>query len=300
MSFDQHPTAEVDPGCRIGNGTTIGSHSIVRTEVSIGENCRVDDRVILTGPVEIGNRVVIDADSYIAGNCRIEDRAEIGPRVCLHARPGQRIQIREEAVIGAQVTISAAVTIGNRAVVEAGAVVTKDVPATAIVAGNPAKITGYVLTSSPAGIQPRENSCKTKPTAVEGVTLHQLPMIEDLRGNLSFGEGKRHIPFEVKRYFLTFDVVNEEVRGEHAHRTLQQFLICVHGRIHLLADDGQSREEFVLDQPDVGLYLPPMIWGVQYRFTPGAVLLVLCSDYYDPADYIRDYSEFIALTRPSS
>ena len=297
MSFDQHLTAEVDPGCRIGNGTTIGSHSIVKAEVCIGENTRIGDRTILTGPVEIRNRVVVDTESYIAGDCRIEDGAQIGPRVCLNARPGQRIQVREEAIIGAQVTISATVTIGNRAVVEAGAVVTKDVPATAIVAGNPAKITGYVLTSSPAAIQPRENSLETKTTAVKGVKVHQLPKIEDLRGNLSFGEAQRQVPFEVKRYFLTFDVVNEEVRGEHAHRTLEQFLICVHGRLHLLADDGQNREEFVLDQPDVGLYLPRMTWGVQYRFSPGAVLLALCSDYYDPTDYIRDYAEFIDLTR---
>jgi UDP-2-acetamido-3-amino-2,3-dideoxy-glucuronate N-acetyltransferase len=71
----------------------------------------------------------------------------------------------------------------------------------------------------------------------------------------------------------------------------------VHGRVHILADNGQVREEFILDRPNVGLHLPPMIWGVQYRFSPGAVLLVLCSDLYDPGDYIRDYSSFLAERR---
>jgi dTDP-4-dehydrorhamnose 3,5-epimerase-like enzyme len=104
----------------------------------------------------------------------------------------------------------------------------------------------------------------------------------------------------VKRYFLTFDVASEEVRGEHAHRRLHQFAICVSGRLHIFADDGRNREEFILDRPTLALHLPPMVWGVQYRFSPGAVLMVLCSDYYDPGDYIRDYSQFLELSTAQS
>ena len=130
-----------------------------------------------------------------------------------------------------------------------------------------------------------------------GVTLHRLPHVDDLRGNLSFGEIGNQIPFEVKRYFLVYSVASQEVRGEHAHRSLHQFLICVHGRCHVVADDGTLRQEFVLDTPTVGLHLPPMVWGIQYKYTEDAVMLVLASAKYDPASYIRDYAEFLELVK---
>ncbi len=127
--------------------------------------------------------------------------------------------------------------------------------------------------------------------------MYQLPRAKDLRGSLSFGEIHRQVPFEVKRYFLVFDVASEHIRGEHAHRTLQQFLVCVAGRCHVVTDDGTSRHEAVLDSPAKGVYIPPMVWATEYRFTRDAVLLVLASDYYDPRDYIRDYGDFLALRR---
>jgi dTDP-4-dehydrorhamnose 3,5-epimerase-like enzyme len=121
--------------------------------------------------------------------------------------------------------------------------------------------------------------------------------VQDLRGNLSFGEIGNPIPFEVKRYFLVYSVASKEIRGEHAHRSLQQFLICVHGRCHVVADDGTNRQEFVLDSPTIGLHLPPMVWGIQYKYSEDAVMLVLASDKYDPGSYIRDYSEFRELVK---
>ncbi len=124
-------------------------------------------------------------------------------------------------------------------------------------------------------------------------------MIEDLRGNLAVGEAQRHVPFEIRRFFVVFGVEDQKIRGEHAHRRLHQFLICVHGSCHFVADDGENREEYILDRPNLGLYVPPMVWGVQYKYSPDGVLLVLASDYYDPADYIRDYSEFLELVRAS-
>jgi hypothetical protein len=134
-------------------------------------------------------------------------------------------------------------------------------------------------------------------TGVTGVTLHQLPHIIDPRGDLSVGEVGLHVPFEVKRYFVVFGVSSGEIRGEHAHRTLHQFLVCVHGRCEVVADDGRNRQTFVLDRPSLAVYLPPMVWGVQHSYTPGSVLLVLASDHYDPADYIRDYKDFVALVK---
>jgi WxcM-like, C-terminal. len=133
------------------------------------------------------------------------------------------------------------------------------------------------------------------PTSVKGVTLHRLPLVDDVRGMLSFGEFARHVPIDVKRYFLVFGVSSEEIRGEHAHKTLHQFFLCVHGKCHVMADDGVNRQEFLLDSPNLAIHLPPMVWSMQYKYSSDAVLLVLASDYYDAADYIRDYSEFVAL-----
>jgi len=119
-----------------------------------------------------------------------------------------------------------------------------------------------------------------------------LPKVIDARGNLTAGEFGKSIPFDVKRYFMVYQVPLVEVRGEHAHRKCHQFLICARGKISVIADDGRRRQEFVLDRPDLGLHLPPMVWGIQYKYSPDAVLLVFASDYYDADDYIRDYDEF--------
>jgi UDP-2-acetamido-3-amino-2,3-dideoxy-glucuronate N-acetyltransferase len=135
-------------------------------------------------------------------------------------------------------------------------------------------------------------------SSVRGVNLHHMHHVEDQRGNLSVGELGRDVPFEVKRYFLVYDVPNAKVRGEHAHRQCHQFLIAVKGTIHVVADDGARHEEFVLDRPSLGLHLPPMTWGIQYGYSADAVLLVLASEHYDPADYIRDYGRFLALANP--
>ena len=134
------------------------------------------------------------------------------------------------------------------------------------------------------------------PTRVKGVTLHRLPQVHDARGALSVCELTRAVPFEVRRYFVVTAAADAS-RGIHAHRTLHQFLSCIQGRCHAIADDGETRQEFVLDSPSLGLYLPPMTWGTQYRFSPGAVLLVLASDVFHEADYICEYDEFLTLAK---
>ena len=125
--------------------------------------------------------------------------------------------------------------------------------------------------------------------------LIELRKVIDTRGNLTAGEFGKSIPFQVKRFFMIYQVPLVDVRGEHAHRKCHQFLICTRGRTSVIADDGKRREEFLLDRPDFGLHLPPMVWGVQYKYSPDAVLLVFASEYYEADDYIRDYGEFLAL-----
>jgi len=139
------------------------------------------------------------------------------------------------------------------------------------------------------------NDAGSVATSVRGVTLHRLPQFQDLRGHLTFGEAGKQIPFEIKRYFLVYDVPGRHVRGEHAHRTLHQLLLCVRGSCRVTADDGVASEEFLLDHPSIGLHIPPMIWSAQHQYSDDAMLLVLSSDYYDSADYIRDYAEFRKL-----
>jgi dTDP-4-dehydrorhamnose 3,5-epimerase-like enzyme len=133
--------------------------------------------------------------------------------------------------------------------------------------------------------------------AVRGVTLERRPVIKDPRGNLSARELGQGLPFLPKRYFLVHEVPSKEVRGEHAHRTLHQLLVCTHGAVAVVVDDGQRREEVLLDSPELALHLPPLVWGIQYKYTADAALLVFASDLYDPADYIRDYQQFLLERR---
>jgi hypothetical protein len=178
------------------------------------------------------------------------------------------------------------------------------VPPNAVVVGNPGRIQGYV--ESPRARAAVEPSLVEIPESegvvrsrVRDVTLHRLPLKRDLRGSLSVGEFLDDVPFVPKRYFLVFDVPSSEIRGEHAHRTCHLFLVCVHGAVSVVVDDGERREEFRLDHPTLGVRLPPMVWGTQYKHTPDAVLLVFASEHYDPGDYIRDYQEFLSeLGRP--
>lgn len=117
----------------------------------------------------------------------------------------------------------------------------------------------------------------------------------DIRSNLTVGEFDRNIPFSAKRYFMFFDVPSAETRGEHAHKDCHQFLICQRGSCAVVADDGINRQEFLLNSQDLGIHLPPMVWGIQYKYSADAVLLVFASHYYDSADYIRDYSQYRQL-----
>ena len=134
---------------------------------------------------------------------------------------------------------------------------------------------------------------------VRGAKLIELPEVLDLRGGLTFGELEQGLPFNPKRYFLVYGVPDPEVRGEHAHRQLEQLLVCVHGACSVIIDDGHYREEVGLSRPTIALHISAMVWGVQYRFTPDAVLLVLASEKYDPEDYIRKYDEFLRLVKGS-
>jgi hypothetical protein len=130
-------------------------------------------------------------------------------------------------------------------------------------------------------------------TNVDDCRFIDLPKVGDSRGNLTFIEGNQSIPFEIKRVFYLYDIPTGESRGGHAHKTLHLFFVCPAGSFDVEVDDGQARATFHLNRPSQGLYVPPMLWAVEHTFAPGTVCLVLASDHYDAADYIRDYDEYM-------
>jgi hypothetical protein len=127
--------------------------------------------------------------------------------------------------------------------------------------------------------------------------LIELPKILDSRGNLTFIEGNRHIPFEIKRVFFIYDIPTAANRGAHAHRTLQEFLVCMSGSFNVNLDDGYQKRIIHLNKPWQGLYLPNMIWVSESDFVHGSICMVLASTFYLEADYYRDYSEFLRDVR---
>jgi WxcM-like, C-terminal len=124
--------------------------------------------------------------------------------------------------------------------------------------------------------------------------LIDLPKISDPRGNLTFVEGKRHVPFEFKRVYYLYDVPGGAERGGHAHKDLHQLIIAMSGSFDMVLDDGQEKRRFHLNRSYYGLYVCPMIWREMDNFSSGAVCLVLASNYYEELDYFRDYEEFKA------
>jgi hypothetical protein len=117
----------------------------------------------------------------------------------------------------------------------------------------------------------------------------------DARGSLMAIDFKDFTFFHVQRVFYVFDVPAHNIRGDHAHKVCSQFLIALNGSMKVLLDDGRSRAEVILNNPNEGLLIPPMVWGVQFQFSEGAILAVLASDPYDNADYIRSYADFKSL-----
>jgi dTDP-4-dehydrorhamnose 3,5-epimerase-like enzyme len=124
-----------------------------------------------------------------------------------------------------------------------------------------------------------------------------LPKVNDPRGNLTFIEGWRHIPFEIKRVFYLYDVPGGETRAGHANKKLEQFIVAMSGSFDVILDDGRTRKTYGLNRSYYGLYIPGMLWREIENFSSGSVCLVLASDYYDAEDYYREYDEFLKAVR---
>ncbi|MGB3654417.1 MAG: FdtA/QdtA family cupin domain-containing protein [Rivularia sp. (in: cyanobacteria)] len=124
-----------------------------------------------------------------------------------------------------------------------------------------------------------------------------FPKITDPRGNLTFIEGGRHIPFDIQRVYYLYDVPGGAERGGHAHQQLQQIIIAMSGSFDVILDDGHQQKCFQLNRSYYGLYICPMIWREINNFSSGSVCMVLASTFYDEADYYRNHSEFLTVVK---
>ena len=303
--FFQHPNALVETQ-NIGKGTRVWAFVHVLPGAVIGADCNLCDHTFIENDVIVGDRVTVKSGVQLWDGITLEDDVFVGPNATFtndpfprsKKYPGQfpRTVVRKGASIGANATILPGRTIGQYAMVGAGTVVTKDVPPYAIVVGNPARIIGYVDSNQERATHlssADQAEARERAVGVQGVSVVELPLVVDLRGSLSFAETGQFLPFLPQRYFLVFDVPSREVRGEHAHRTCHQFLVCVKGSCSVMVDDGQHRAEVLLDRPNLGVHVPPMVWATEYKYSADAVLLVLASDVYKAEDYIRDYDLFL-------
>jgi acetyltransferase-like isoleucine patch superfamily enzyme len=293
---------------RVGPRTRIWAFAHVLAGAKIGADCNICDGVFIENDVVLGDRVTIKSGVQLWDGVRLGDDVFVGPNATFANDKFPRSRAHQDRIpetvveaaasLGANCTILPGLRIGRHAMIGGGSVVTSDVPPFAIVTGNPARITAYVDIDGRA--MPRPATIEPPPpgetaSVIPGVTLHPLRSAEDVRGTLSVAEIGPDIPFEVQRFFAVYDVPSKSVRGERAHRTCQQFLVCVRGSVSLVVDDGRQRAEVTLDRATMGVHVRNMIWSVLYKHTEDAVVLNFASQHYDPADYIRDYDEFRRL-----
>ena len=311
MNFYVHPLGLCESK-NIGDKTRVWAFSHVLPSAHIGKECNICSNVFIENDVVVGDRVTVKSGVQLWDGVRIGNDVFIGPNATFtndrfprskqHLSSILQTMIEDNASIGANATILPGITIGQNAMVGAGAVVTRSVPSHAVVVGNPARIVNYVSSleqptpkPTPLGNQEQQSTDKVTLTnlSVAGCKLIEFPHFIDMRGRLTPIEFEDDLPFQPSRSFLVYDVPSKEVRGEHAHHTCHQFLLSINGSCNVVIDDGSTRTEIILDNPSRGLYLPPMIWGAQYKFTHDAVLLVLASHAYDSQDYIRQYKSFL-------
>jgi len=234
----------------------------------------------------------------------VEPGAKIAEHVLFN---GENIIVRSGAQVDVGSLICDGVEIGQGAWVKAGSVVFNSIPPNAICQGNPALVIGYQsaqdsLFDQALVSQDLSNSRLARSDGklrlnIGDAEIRLLKKVFDARGALTVGEMPSDIPFSPSRYFVISDVPSKELRGEHAHKICHQFLICLTGSCRVLLDDGYHRVQVTLDRSELGLYMPPMIWGTQYSYTTDSILLVFASHHYDPNDYIHSYAEFLALVK---
>lgn len=295
---------------KIGERTKVWQFVVILSGATIGSDCNICSHVFIEDDVSIGDRVTIKSGVQIWSGITLEDDVFVGPNVSFsndnfprsknYLNAPEKTRVNKGASISAGAVILPGIEVGANAMVGAGAVVTKNVPPNAVVMGNPARISGYVGTkqdNQKLDVEPKKELTQGLKIDIAGVSIKTLKTFSDMRGNLSVANILQEIPFIPKRYFMVYDVPSKETRGEHAHKTCQQFLICIRGSCQVLVDDGVNRSTVLLDSPEVGLLIPPKVWGTQFKYSEEALLAVFASEEYNSDDYIREYSEFLKFIK---
>jgi UDP-2-acetamido-3-amino-2,3-dideoxy-glucuronate N-acetyltransferase len=305
MNFRMDKSAQVF-STNIGDRTNVWQFVVILEQAQIGEDCNICSHVFIENRVVIGNKVTIKSGVQIWDGVTLEDEVFVGPNASFSNDKFPRSKkyqknvlqtiIRKGATICSGAIILPGIEVGENAMIGAGAVVTNNVPANAIVKGNPGRITGYV-DSSPIEIAENEfdfdEDSQNSLMNVAGVQIVRLKTFEDIRGNISVANINEEIPFEPKRFYTVFGVPSKETRGQFALKTCKQFLSCVRGSCQIMLDDGKNRKEIVLNSPNFGIYIPPKIWVTQYKYSKDALLTVFASEKYNSDDYIKNYSDFL-------
>jgi dTDP-4-dehydrorhamnose 3,5-epimerase-like enzyme len=133
--------------------------------------------------------------------------------------------------------------------------------------------------------------------SIKDCSLIDLPRVNDPRGNLTFIEGGRHVPFDLKRIFYLYDVPGGAMRAGHALKRCHQFIVATSGSFDVILDDGAERKRFQLNRSYYGLYVPPLVWREIDNFSSNSVCVVLASETYDESDYYRDYEDFLSAVK---
>ena len=296
-----HPQALVETA-NVGAGTRVWAFAHLLPGAVIGRDCNICDGVFIEGDVVVGDRVTVKCGVQLWNGVTLEDDAFVGPNATFTNDPFPRSRqypaefprtiVRRGASIGANATLLPGIVVGERAMVGAGAVVTRDVPPRAIVVGNPARVVGQV--------DPDDKRAVTIPAALgpglTSVRTIEIPERADARGSLTFGQVGSQLPFVPRRYFTIMDVPEGAGRGGHAHRTVEQFVVALRGRVVITLDDGVDSRTVVLDSPRSALYIPPMVWNDLAEMSPETVILCLASAEYDESEYIRDRDTFTQAT----
>lgn len=295
-----HPTSDIQ-SASIGTGTRVWQFCVILKRARIGADCNICSHVFIENDVTIGDRVTIKCGVQIWDGIHLEDDVFIGPNVTFTNDPFPRsrqpldqypvTRVESGASIGANATILPGVTIGRGAMIGAGAIVTSDVPPFAILKGPAARNLSFQKTmdDSPECLK----SAAFPRSQLRGADFVELKKASDHRGDLLAIEFGQHIPFEVNRVFFVTNVPADNIRGEHAHKECHQMLVCLQGSVTITVDNGTDRKEWILDRPEIGLHIHPMIWASQSRHIDQTVLAVFASHPYDPEDYIRNYDDYL-------
>jgi len=309
LKYFVHPQGIVETD-KIGDDTTIWAFTHVLPGAVIGKKCNLNDHVFVENDVIIKDRVTVKCGVFLWDGIRLENDVFVGPNVTFandkypesqqKRKENQVTLIKKAASIGANATILPGVTIGEKAMVGAGAVVTRNVPPMAIVVGNPARIIGYIdhnknkLKADELDNADMYNEISHIKLRVDSCQLWELKQYDDLRGSIVVTDFEEDLPFIPKRIFYVFGVSSQKVRGEHAHKKCHQFLVALSGSVNIVLDDGENSQEIQLNRASKGILMPAGIWGTQYKFSNDATLAVFCSHSYNTNDYIRDYQDFIS------